>query len=620
MEMNEKRESWIQRAIIAGIGILFFLSVFLIAAEKYNLYDVLFPVENEETYLNILAENMEWDYMDAGEAPEKGNVWTTDQYDTSLWKKGSGVFKTIGREGETGNYSEVILDNLDQEHKNAPSYFFRKKFEVDSLKDIDVIKGKIYYKDAVVIYLNGTIVFAGNVPPGGYISNQEAISAESEEDVYQKTFEITDLASLKEGENILSVEIHQGQNETADAYFFMEYFNLQHSEVKESAIDVESLMLEPGNSESEIVINWLTESDDFYKVEYMEASQYSGKESKFSRNAKTVLMGRSSMKETELFRNIVTLERLKTNTEYLYRVVRVGGKKASRIAKFRTSARSGYSFAVFGDPQLGAYDQDDMELWDSSVKTIIDTIGKTDFIISAGDQVDGSDEMQTVIKTYSDFRYPAAFKEIPVKTVKGNHDAKGITADFYDAQFIYSDESDDYWFTYQDTLFIGLDSNNKQYEEHRDFIEEAINQAQKKWVIVVMHHSIFSSGEHASDDSMIERRKEFSKIFCEANIDLVLSGHDHIYSRSCLMKETLPVTDSSTIRKHAGETLYVTCGSSSGNKFYDEEAEKPEYTAFDYTKSEACATRVDVEEEEITITTYTTADGKVIDSCSLVKD
>ncbi|MDD3138405.1 MAG: metallophosphoesterase family protein [Lachnospiraceae bacterium] len=601
-------------------GSRFFLSIFVIAAQKYDLYSTLFSKETIPINYNILADNGEWEYMDGGQEPGKGNVWTTDQYDSSFWKKGEGVFKTNGSREDIRTDSEVILDHLNQDNQNASTYFFRKTFKIDNIKDINTIYGNIYYKDTAIIYLNGSIVFAGNVPAGGYASNQEARAAEVNDGVWQNTFIITDLSSLKKGENILSVEIHQGQTLSDDAYFYLEYFNMEIEEAEEEDIDIKTLILVPGTDEKEIGINWTTYSDDFYKIEYMEEADYTGKISRFSRKAQVVLMSRNSIKDTDLYKNRAMLKRLKSDTEYLYRIVKVGGKDASSINNFHTSARSGYSFAVLGDPQLGAYNNNDTEIWTSSVTAALNTLGKNDFIISVGDQVDGSNDLQTVLNCYSIFRSPEVFKEIPIMTVKGNHEAAGITEYLYNAQFVDANPSGNYWFTYQDSLIIALDSNSKAYEEQREFIYKAIEDAQKKWVIVVMHHSIFSGGEHNSDETIVERRKEYSDIFHDADIDLVLSGHDHIYSRSYYMSGMLPDKSPEGQQKDRGETLYITSGSSSGNKFYGEQEKKLGYTAFEYTESDACVTHVKVGKNEITIIAYTIADGKEIDRYTLVKE
>ena len=101
------------------------------------------------------------------------------------------------------------------------------------------------------------------------------------------------------------------------------------------------------------------------------------------------------------------------------------------------------------------------------------------------------------------------------------------------------------------------------------------------------------------------------------NVDLVLSGHDHIYTRSHLMDGMEPVI-SEEGRKREGETLYLTLGSSTGSKYYDRaDAELP-YVAFE-KQGAACFTRLDIQKERIRIETFSAETGQMVDSYELYK-
>lgn len=96
----------------------------------------------------------------------------------------------------------------------------------------------------------------------------------------------------------------------------------------------------------------------------------------------------------------------------------------------------------------------------------------------------------------------------------------------------------DYYYTYGDTLFLNLNTNNKNSLEHKTFIEEAIKEATKKrgsnfsWKVVSFHHAPYSTATHTEDKDILQRRHELVRIFNENDIDIVLGGHDHIYARS----------------------------------------------------------------------------------------
>lgn len=96
----------------------------------------------------------------------------------------------------------------------------------------------------------------------------------------------------------------------------------------------------------------------------------------------------------------------------------------------------------------------------------------------------------------------------------------------------------DFWYSYGDTLFLNLNSNVNNSKEHEKFIQEAIKQAEEKrgfkfsWKVVSFHHAPYSTATHTTDDDILQRRSELVKIFNNNNIDLVLNGHDHIYTRT----------------------------------------------------------------------------------------
>ncbi len=103
---------------------------------------------------------------------------------------------------------------------------------------------------------------------------------------------------------------------------------------------------------------------------------------------------------------------------------------------------------------------------------------------------------------------------------------------------------------YDNALFICLDSNGPSYypgsflEAYRasmiEFLTETLEKNTKKWVMVAVHHPPYSAGNHESDDpgelSLKWTREELTPIFDAYGVDLVLSGDDHNYQRSHLIR------------------------------------------------------------------------------------
>ena len=64
-----------------------------------------------------------------------------------------------------------------------------------------------------------------------------------------------------------------------------------------------------------------------------------------------------------------------------------------------------------------------------------------------------------------------------------------------------------------------------------------LEEAQGEWLIAFWHHPPYTKGSHDSDSerSLVEMRTYFMPILESAGVDIVLSGHSHIYERSMLI-------------------------------------------------------------------------------------
>lgn len=111
-------------------------------------------------------------------------------------------------------------------------------------------------------------------------------------------------------------------------------------------------------------------------------------------------------------------------------------------------------------------------------------------------------------------------------------------------------------------------------EEHQAFMEDAIDaNPQANWKIVVWHYSIYSAAMHSTDDQSEGTRYLFTPMLDDLDIDVVLMGHDHAYTKTYQMLGNEPQTEQ--IVRPSGKvinptgTLYLTASSSSGSKYYN---------------------------------------------------
>ena len=88
--------------------------------------------------------------------------------------------------------------------------------------------------------------------------------------------------------------------------------------------------------------------------------------------------------------------------------------------------------------------------------------------------------------------------------------------------------------------FICLDSHDldrKPDGAMAQWLRADLEEADAKWLVAFWHHPPYTKGSHDSDveGPLIEMRENFMPILETAGVDLVLTGHSHIYERSMLM-------------------------------------------------------------------------------------
>ena len=81
-----------------------------------------------------------------------------------------------------------------------------------------------------------------------------------------------------------------------------------------------------------------------------------------------------------------------------------------------------------------------------------------------------------------------------------------------------------------------LNTQDTNVAEHKQFIEEAVKaNPECKWRIVTLHQDIYGSAEHSNEPEITNLRYQLTPYFEENDIDVVLTGHDHAYSRSKML-------------------------------------------------------------------------------------
>ncbi|MEF9945782.1 MAG: metallophosphoesterase family protein [Lachnospiraceae bacterium] len=609
-------------AVVTAVSLL--MLVFVSTLRIHDDYEkdaanaVLNELKVEDSIPLIQTGKTDWRYMDSGMAPapdSNGLDWTQRDYDDVKWKEGKGTFASVnGKRVDWVNGLRPVnlLNYFTPEKKPVPVYYFRTEFNVDEVHGEWRLDGTAEFDDSLVLYINGRRIYTSNISDTEAFKNTGYGATETVKHSLVKHMTIDDPSVLRKGKNVIAVEVHQASQTSSDIYFDFKEMIYHEFQTPQGMPKAGTVILEPGDTERSVRVNWLVNEKNAYKVEYGKIGQI---ENNLYNN---VTMEQKISKDDIVYCYTATLNNLRPNTKYAYRIASLSESKRSNEFHFETQELSGrFSFLFAGDPQLSVENlKSNLAGWNTTLTVGQSIRPDTAFILSGGDQIDSAHELDALEEYYA-FRSPQVLKSIPIATTRGNHEAG---TELYDLQFNRLNENSvqDSYFTYNTVLFLNLNSNNNNYWEHRDFLEKTIAKTNPRWIIVNTHYSIFGTGPHSSEEEIVEGRAEFSKLFAEFNVDLVLSGHDHIYTRSYLMNGQTS-TGKNGGKKLVGETQYLTGGSSSGSKYYKQTENNPPYVALSVQDEVPAISSIEVSENELRINTYNVMDLKELDSCVITK-
>lgn len=574
-----------------------------------------------------------WKYLQDDVDPSAGDSddksWTKSAFDDSSWLSASGAFGAK-RGAATGLGDSYPINTLLKQYvdeaqtTDVRTYFFRSSFELSAnqLQELSNLSGTVVYDDALQIFVNGTKV-AGYVDDA--VTENLQYAGNSNGDPLTSTFTVSPTL-LNQGSNTVAVALYQDRATSSDIY--LNFANLTANFTDPTAVpELSDLSLNVGSDATERNLSWYSSLDVNQSVQIAPASAMTGSEFPSAQATSFSATGGSALQLGTYWRH-ATITGLQPGSEYLYRV---GDETAwSETRSFKTQAAdSKFEFLVVGDVQVGSSGNlaNDQSGWENTMTKAVSTAPNLDFVLSLGDQVNtASNEDQ-----YNSFLAPSQLAGLPVATNIGNHDVGSQT---YSQHFNMpnvdsthgggsgSSAGGDYWFIYDNALFLNLNSNNTDNASHAEFIEQVIAaHPQVKWRIVSFHHSIYSTAAHANDTDIIARRDVLPTVLSNSDIDLVMMGHDHVYARTWLIKDGTVTEDISggakaKVAAKPGEVLYITGNSASGSKYYSISGAY-DWSAVTNQDQQPSYTQVQVTDTAITLNTVRTADGSKVDEVEL---
>jgi predicted phosphodiesterase len=186
------------------------------------------------------------------------------------------------------------------------------------------------------------------------------------------------------------------------------------------------------------------------------------------------------------------------------------------------NATDSVKFAVIGDNGTGKQPQYDIARQMLSARAAF----PFEFVIMLGDNLYGS---QDVVSKFERPYAPLLQAGVPFYAALGNHDAPGNRA--YKAFNMGGDRY--YTFAKRDVRFFVFDTNLMDRAQVA-WIEDALGRSREPWKIAYFHHPLYSDGgRHGSN---IELRVVLEPLLVRHGVDVVFSGHEHIYQRTTPQK------------------------------------------------------------------------------------
>ena len=251
-------------------------------------------------------------------------------------------------------------------------------------------------------------------------------------------------------------------------------------------------------------------------------------------NARQIAAHTFSLKinNKDVYYHSVNFSGLDPNTIYAYRVG--NGKTWSEWFQFRTASASAqpFSFLYFGDAQNRL-----SSLWSRTIRSAVLYSPGIHFMIHAGDLVQQKNDHREWAEWFSAGGW--IFATIPSLPATGNHEYKRdrelhrTLSKFWRPQFTLPEngisglEETSYHIDYQGTRFVVLNSNQKIAQQAR-WLDGVLKHNPNLWTVAVLHHPVHSSVRGRDNKTV---RKHWEPLFDKYKVDLVLQGHDHVYSR-----------------------------------------------------------------------------------------
>lgn len=346
---------------------------------------------------------------------------------------------------------------------------------------------------------------------------------------------------------------------------------------------------------------------------------------------KITVTGENSIGNANKYFHKISVSNLEPGTQYEYTV---GSGEDTFTGKFKTAPEVGskesIKFAYIADTQVS--NATNAKALGATLNEV-SKIDGLDFVYLAGDTTDtAANETQWELLFNNEGAFPNGGQDMfgnnLVSVVQGNHDnntlTRHINAPAESGNIVYS-------YDYGPVTFIMLNLEAARYDadarlQQKEYLTEVVNEAKERgqWTFVGFHKSIYTGASHITDSDIVEARKYWAPVFTDLDVDVVMQGHDHVYSRGFVdengYKAEVTTYENGSVEDPENVPLYMVGGHAGGLKWYskknytvgDGDLLAPGYSFLDVNstdtgsdvKKEQVIVEMEVSENEFTLNTY----------------
>jgi hypothetical protein len=177
-------------------------------------------------------------------------------------------------------------------------------------------------------------------------------------------------------------------------------------------------------------------------------------------------------------------------------------------------------FAVIGDTGSGSEQQRDV----GEMMLKYHALFPFEFVLMMGDNMYGGEAPQDFEKKFAEPYKALLDQKVKFYATLGNHD-QALEVNY---QNFNMNGKEYYRFTKGNIAFYSLNSNYMDKKQVK-WLEDELGRETLPWRICFFHHPPYSSAKKHGSDSQL--REVVEPIFLKNGVEVVLSGHDHVYER-----------------------------------------------------------------------------------------